>query len=160
MCQVTARQATMCYLPGHGIRAPKFDIHRCQAGLWPNTGKSKNMGEGDGEGYIINVPLPGGSGDLAMREVFCRVLLPAARRFKPDLILASPSHPATRGVQASPATQAPHPPAQPLKATPTPPECPRPVSNANLTRPPTQVKMPTGKTPLLGCSFSTAPTTG
>lgn len=33
-----------------------------QDGLWPRTGRALNMGEGDGLGFTINIPLPGGSG--------------------------------------------------------------------------------------------------
>jgi acetoin utilization deacetylase AcuC-like enzyme len=36
-----------------------FDL---QDGLWPRTGKLTNTGEGDGQGFTINIPLPGLSG--------------------------------------------------------------------------------------------------
>lgn len=47
------------------------------------------MGSGDGEGTTLNLPLPGGSGDIAMRTVFDEVIVPCAQRFKPDIILVS-----------------------------------------------------------------------
>ena len=31
-----------------------------QAGLYPGTGKTREAGAGDGEGFTINLPLPGG----------------------------------------------------------------------------------------------------
>ncbi len=41
-----------------------------QAGLWPYTGKARDAGgRGPGAGCTVNVPLPGGAGDEAMRQV-------------------------------------------------------------------------------------------
>lgn len=60
-----------------------------QAGLWPYTGKATNTGSGQGHGATINIPLPGGAGDAAMRAAFSRIVEPAARRFAPDAILVS-----------------------------------------------------------------------
>lgn len=60
-----------------------------QAGLWPYTGKATNTGSGQGRGATINIPLPGGAGDAAMRAAFLRIVEPAARRFAPDAILVS-----------------------------------------------------------------------
>jgi len=60
-----------------------------QDGLWPYTGKLRNIGQGAGQGTTINIPLPGLSGDAAMRHAWERVVVPAAARFQPDLILVS-----------------------------------------------------------------------
>mmetsp|Transcript_5820 Transcript_5820/g.16343 ORF Transcript_5820/g.16343 Transcript_5820/m.16343 type:complete len:268 (-) Transcript_5820:299-1102(-) len=60
-----------------------------QAGGYPGTGQLLEVGEGDGEGYSINLPLPGDSGDYAMMAVFEEVVRPAAARFQPDIILVS-----------------------------------------------------------------------
>eukprot|EP00873_Tetraselmis_striata_P014339 jgi/Tetstr1/434603/TSEL_023694.t1 len=60
-----------------------------QAGGYPGTGLMTEVGEGDGEGYSINLPLPGDSGDSSMRAAFEEVVQPAAMRFKPDIILVS-----------------------------------------------------------------------
>ncbi|KAG2443162.1 hypothetical protein HYH02_009572 [Chlamydomonas schloesseri] len=60
-----------------------------QAGLWPYTGKVKEVGAGAGRGANINIPLPGGSGDQAMAQAWSRVVLPAAERFRPQLVLVS-----------------------------------------------------------------------
>lgn len=41
-----------------------------QAGLWPYTGKARDAGgRGPGAGCTVNIPLPGGAGDEAMRQV-------------------------------------------------------------------------------------------
>ncbi|KAJ4833522.1 Histone deacetylase 14 [Turnera subulata] len=60
-----------------------------QDGSYPGTGKIDDIGQGDGEGATLNLPLPGGSGDTAMRTVFDEVIAPCAQRFKPDIILVS-----------------------------------------------------------------------
>lgn len=60
-----------------------------QAGSYPGTGKIDQIGSGSGEGSTLNLPLPGGSGDTAMRKVYDEVIVPCAQRFKPDIILVS-----------------------------------------------------------------------
>ncbi|XP_027921737.1 histone deacetylase 14 isoform X1 [Vigna unguiculata] len=60
-----------------------------QDGSYPGTGKFDEVGSGDGEGTTLNLPLPGGSGDTAVRTVFDEVIVPCAQRFKPDIILVS-----------------------------------------------------------------------
>ncbi|CAL5098033.1 unnamed protein product [Urochloa decumbens] len=60
-----------------------------QFGSYPGTGKINEVGQGDGEGTTLNLPLPGGSGDYAMRCAFDEVIAPSAQRFKPDIILVS-----------------------------------------------------------------------
>ncbi|KAL9462471.1 hypothetical protein AB3S75_000472 [Citrus x aurantiifolia] len=66
-----------------------FFLSTHQDGSYPGTGKIDEVGRGDGEGSTLNLPLPGGSGDTAMRTVFHEVIVPCAQRFKPDLILVS-----------------------------------------------------------------------
>ncbi len=44
-------------------------------------------GEGEGAGFNINIPLPPGSGPGAYLAAFERVVLPAVRRFDPELIV-------------------------------------------------------------------------
>ncbi|KAE8655935.1 Histone deacetylase 14 [Hibiscus syriacus] len=64
-----------------------LSIH--QAGSYPGTGKIDQIVKGAGEGATLNLPLPGGSGDISMRTVFDEVIVPCAERFKPDIILVS-----------------------------------------------------------------------
>ncbi|XP_031281867.1 histone deacetylase 14-like isoform X2 [Pistacia vera] len=66
-----------------------FFLSTHQDGSYPGTGKIHEVGHGDGEGTTLNLPLPGGSGDIAMRTVFDEVIVPCAQRFKPDIILVS-----------------------------------------------------------------------
>lgn len=61
-----------------------------QDNLFPlGTGRLEEIGEGEGAGYTLNVPLPPGSGHGAYRAAFDRVVMPALRAFDPDLILVS-----------------------------------------------------------------------
>ncbi len=55
----------------------------------PGSGAVEERGEGAGEGYNLNVPLPPGSGDGAYLAAFDRVVLPALERFAPELILVA-----------------------------------------------------------------------
>ncbi len=55
----------------------------------PQTGEVDEIGTGPGRGYNLNLPLPFGSGDAAMIALMHRVVLPALRRFAPDLIIVS-----------------------------------------------------------------------
>ncbi|KAF4387673.1 hypothetical protein G4B88_004000 [Cannabis sativa] len=66
-----------------------FFLSTHQNGSYPGTGKFDEIGQGDGLGATLNLPLPGGSGDIAMRTVFDEVIVPCAQRFKPDIILVS-----------------------------------------------------------------------
>ncbi|XP_020698635.1 histone deacetylase 14 isoform X2 [Dendrobium catenatum] len=66
-----------------------FFLSTHQVGSYPGTGKIEQVGQGKGEGTTLNLPLPGGSGDYAMRNVFDEVIAPCAQRFKPDIILVS-----------------------------------------------------------------------
>jgi acetoin utilization deacetylase AcuC-like enzyme len=65
-----------------------FDTH-CAAPFYPGSGHLEDVGEGLGEGYTINVPLPESAGDLAFEKVFREILIPAADYFEPDLVLVS-----------------------------------------------------------------------
>jgi acetoin utilization deacetylase AcuC-like enzyme len=55
----------------------------------PNSGALADNGRGRGAGANLNVPLPPGSGHGAYVEAWSRVVVPAVRRFRPDLIVVS-----------------------------------------------------------------------
>lgn len=65
-----------------------FDTH-CAAPFYPGSGHLEEVGAGLGEGYTINVPLPESAGDVAFEKAFRDILVPAAERYQPDLILVS-----------------------------------------------------------------------
>ncbi|KAH0679130.1 hypothetical protein KY284_020215 [Solanum tuberosum] len=74
---------------GEAIVLDKHLVHKHKAGSYPGTGKIDQIGCGSGEGSTLNLPLPGVTGDTAMRTVFDEVIVPCAQRFKPDIILVS-----------------------------------------------------------------------
>ncbi len=65
-----------------------FDIHR-EAPFYPGSGALTDIGAGLGEGTTVNVPMPGGAGDVAYLKAMNEILAPAADYFKPDLVLVS-----------------------------------------------------------------------
>ena len=60
-----------------------------QSPLYPGTGPLRDVGEGPGEGFTINLPVPPGSGDDVWLAMVEHVALPAARAFEPQLVLVS-----------------------------------------------------------------------
>ena len=55
-----------------------------------DDGSHMMVGEGEGEGYNINVPWEnGGCGDADYIAVWDHILIPVAKEFKPDIILIS-----------------------------------------------------------------------
>jgi acetoin utilization deacetylase AcuC-like enzyme len=57
--------------------------------FWPGTGALGDVGSGAGEGYSLNLPVPGGTGEAAFLSLVEHVVAPAARQYRPDLILIS-----------------------------------------------------------------------
>jgi len=55
----------------------------------PDSGHVHEIGEGAGEGFTINIPLPPGSGVGAYVAAFERVVAPALQTFKPELIMVA-----------------------------------------------------------------------
>jgi len=57
--------------------------------FYPGTGTVGEIGVGRGEGFTLNVPLPAGCGDAEYVAVMERLIAPAARSFRPELLLIS-----------------------------------------------------------------------
>ncbi|QLG63421.1 arginase family protein [Halorarum salinum] len=55
----------------------------------PQEGSLGEVGNGAGEGYTVNVPLPPGTGDRGYDALFERVVNPVVREYDPDLVLVS-----------------------------------------------------------------------
>ncbi len=64
-----------------------FSTH--QYPWYPGTGAARERGDGPGEGKTLNYPFPAGSGREEIFGAFREALLPAAREFKPDLVMIS-----------------------------------------------------------------------
>jgi acetoin utilization deacetylase AcuC-like enzyme len=56
---------------------------------YPGTGDPAKKGIGKGLGFNINVHLPCGTDDKKIIDVYKSILLPAAEKFEPDMILIS-----------------------------------------------------------------------
>ncbi|CAK8715294.1 MAG: Acetoin utilization deacetylase AcuC [Candidatus Electronema aureum] len=56
---------------------------------YPGTGSALENGTDKGEGYTVNVPLPGGQGDFEYARIFNELIVPVARQYQPELILIS-----------------------------------------------------------------------
>ncbi|MFP3895838.1 MAG: histone deacetylase [Anaerolineales bacterium] len=57
--------------------------------LFPGTGDWRSTGSKDGLNTCVNIPLPAQTGDAGYRQAFQRLVIPAVRRFEPDIILSS-----------------------------------------------------------------------
>lgn len=65
-----------------------ISLHQNQ--LYPvESGKLEERGTGAGFGYNLNIPLPPGSGAGAYLSAFERVVVPALRKYQPEMILVS-----------------------------------------------------------------------
>jgi len=60
-----------------------------QSPHYPGTGAADERGSGSGEGYTLNVPLPGGTPRTEYRSHFEAAVAEALDRFTPDFVLVS-----------------------------------------------------------------------
>lgn len=81
---------------GNGTQSIFYDdpsvlfISLHQYPFWPyDSGWYTEDGSGEGKGYNINIPLPGGTGDSGYLAAWDRVVAPVSLEYKPDLILVS-----------------------------------------------------------------------
>ncbi len=57
--------------------------------FYPGTGSHREIGEGKGEGFTVNVPLRRGAGDAEFVSAFDQIVCPVIAQYKPDLVLVS-----------------------------------------------------------------------
>jgi acetoin utilization deacetylase AcuC-like enzyme len=80
---------------GNGTNAifhRRADVLFCsihQSPLYPGTGPASDVGRAAGEGFSVNMPVPGGSGDAVFVSHLEHVVAPLARAYEPDLLLVS-----------------------------------------------------------------------
>jgi acetoin utilization deacetylase AcuC-like enzyme len=60
-----------------------------QSPLYPGTGALSENGEGAGQGYTVNLPVPPGSGHDQWLSLVQHVVAPIARAYRPQLLLVS-----------------------------------------------------------------------
>ncbi len=63
----------------------KVSLHRI--GIFPGTGYVSELGEGEGKGYSVNVPLPEGTDDEAYLYAFNELVPPLIERYEPEVLL-------------------------------------------------------------------------
>jgi acetoin utilization deacetylase AcuC-like enzyme len=80
---------------GNGTQGTFYDSPRVmyisthEYPFYPGTGDINETGSGEGRGTNLNIPLPAGCGDSEYLNVFEQIVIPAACRFNPQLILVS-----------------------------------------------------------------------
>jgi acetoin utilization deacetylase AcuC-like enzyme len=57
--------------------------------FYPGTGDLDEVGEGDGRGFTVNLPMPPGLGDGDYRRAYREIVEPIGRAFDPELVLVS-----------------------------------------------------------------------
>jgi acetoin utilization protein AcuC len=64
-----------------------IDIHQDPRTLYPGTGFAHEIGEGEGLGFTVNIPLPPGASDDAYEYVIDEIFAPLAEEFAPQIII-------------------------------------------------------------------------
>ncbi len=74
------------------IFSARDDVLFCsvhESPLYPGTGPAGDVGHGAGEGFTVNLPVPGGSGDNTWCSLVEHALVPLGRAYAPQLLLIS-----------------------------------------------------------------------
>ena len=66
-----------------------ISLHQDPRTIYPGTGFVEQVGRGAGEGFNVNVPLPPGTTDSLYLKAVREIVVPLAREFKPEIILAN-----------------------------------------------------------------------
>ncbi len=80
---------------GNGTQHSFYDTDKVlylsshQYPFYPGTGALLETGKAGGDGYTINIPFPGGQGDMEFARLFNELVVPVTRSYKPELILIS-----------------------------------------------------------------------
>jgi acetoin utilization deacetylase AcuC-like enzyme len=74
-----------------------FFLSTHQSPHYPGTGARDETGEGKGEGFTINIPLPAHTSAATHRQAFRDALVNIEKRFQPDLVIISAGFDSHRG---------------------------------------------------------------
>lgn len=66
-----------------------ISLHQDPRTIYPGTGFAWQIGEGKGEGYNVNVPLPPGTSDKTYLYALNEIFIPLAEEFRPQIIIAN-----------------------------------------------------------------------
>ncbi len=64
-----------------------ISLHERGDFLFPGTGWVDEIGEGEGRGYSVNLPLPPGTNDTLYQRAFEELVPPVVKRFCPDVVV-------------------------------------------------------------------------
>ncbi len=64
-----------------------ISLHENPKLLFPGTGFEDEIGEGEGRGYCVNLPLPVGTFDQAYLHAFEAIVVPLIKAYNPDVIV-------------------------------------------------------------------------
>lgn len=65
----------------------KITLHQDPATIYPGRGFPHQIGEGRGRGFVVNLPLPVGSGIAQYERCFEQIVEPLAREFEPRVVI-------------------------------------------------------------------------
>ncbi|WP_240931277.1 acetoin utilization protein AcuC [Acidianus sulfidivorans] len=68
-------------------RVLKISLHMYHKNFFPGSGNYDEIGEGNGKGLTLNVPLPPGTADDAYIYAFKETVIKKLRKFKPELVI-------------------------------------------------------------------------
>ncbi len=63
-----------------------LSLHRYDGHFYPGTGAASEVGEGEGAGYTLNLPLERGTGPAEYLRLLDTIALPKIREYRPDFI--------------------------------------------------------------------------
>ena len=72
----------------HDNRVQFISMHESGNHIYPYSGFAEETGDGNGEGYTVNIPLPPKTDDEVYLEVFHKIVVPLLKRFSPDILVA------------------------------------------------------------------------
>jgi acetoin utilization protein AcuC len=64
-----------------------ISVHQNPLTIYPGTGFIEQVGDADGEGFTVNIPLPPGAGDVCMKLFLRDILRPLIIQFEPQIII-------------------------------------------------------------------------
>jgi acetoin utilization protein AcuC len=65
----------------------KISLHMYHRNFFPGSGSVEEIGEGEGKGMTVNIPLPPGTADDAYLEAFREIAVKKIQKFAPNLII-------------------------------------------------------------------------
>lgn len=70
-------------------RADVLYLSLHQYPFYPGTGSLDEIGEDEGRGYTVNLPIAAGAGDRKYEELFRQRVIPVLREYQPNLLVVS-----------------------------------------------------------------------